>query len=276
MPKITVRNAEFYYELHGEGEPLVLISGYTADHLYWASVLPELAKHFQVLVFDNRAVGQTQDSEDSEKLPLSIQSMSDDTMALIHTLGLHKPHIVGQSMGGAIVQDIAVRYPDEINKIGIINSTAKWRLAAVHGLRSLHLSYKEDASFECRFEETLAWVFGEQFLQSSDNVASLKAALLANRFPQSVESQARQFAALEQFDGRAVLSQIKAPTWIAYGSEDIISLPYESKALAEGISGAQLVEFKGTAHASVSEASEEFLAAFKNFFMSPTLSYKRQ
>ena len=112
MSKIKLNNANFYYELHGKGHPLILIAGYSGDHLVWMPLLENLSKQFQVLLFDNRGVGQTTD----DGRPLSAELMAQDVVALADALDLKKPHIVGQSMGGTIAQRVATHHSEKINK----------------------------------------------------------------------------------------------------------------------------------------------------------------
>lgn len=76
-------------------------------------MLNGLATRFQVLIFDNRAIGQTKDNN----TPFTLEIMAEDTMALVQQLGLENPVILGQSMGGAIAQIIAKNYATQINKL---------------------------------------------------------------------------------------------------------------------------------------------------------------
>lgn len=241
MPHLKINNTAFYYELSGKGQPLVLISGYAADHFFWQPILAEMEKHFQVLIFDHRAIGQTQDGD---TFPLTAQIMADDIMNLVKALGLKKPHIVGQSMGGTIAQNIAVRYPDEISKLVILNSTLKWRQAMLLGLKSMLNVQRENGSFDTVFELILSWVYGEAFLNNPTQVEFLRSVFLNNPYPQSLANQERQYAALVEFDGRNHASQIKADTLVVSGLEDVISLPAESKEIAESIPHAKLVELQ--------------------------------
>jgi len=73
MATLEINNAQFYYELYGKGEPLILISGYSGNGNSWAPLIPKLSEHFQVLTFDNRGVGKTIDSSQY----LSIELMAD-------------------------------------------------------------------------------------------------------------------------------------------------------------------------------------------------------
>jgi 3-oxoadipate enol-lactonase len=133
MAVARINDIDLYYEVHGEGDPLVLVAGYTCDHAFWSGVVPGLAKRFRVVTFDNRAVGRTKDAGH----PFSIETMAADTAGLIRQLGLFRPAIVGQSMGGAIAQTMLARFPDVCGRCVIVNSTSSFSPAAIMALESL-------------------------------------------------------------------------------------------------------------------------------------------
>lgn len=261
MAKIKIGSTEFYYELHGSGKPLVLVSGYCSNHMHWLPILDKLAQSFQVLIFDNRGIGQTTDNN----IALSAELMADDTMMLSDALGLKSPSIMGHSMGGTIVQSLALRYPDKISKIGILQSSAKWRQAMLYGLKSMLIQQKENISFDAQFSTLLSWVFGEEFLQNKAGVAALKDILLADEFPQSIANQTRQFKVLEDFNSLIHLSNITVPTLVTSGLQDIISLPYEAETLAKNIPGAKLVVVN-CGHNMILELPEQTTEILLNFF----------
>ena len=96
------------YRVVGSGPPLVLIMGYTGTMEAWdPRFVDALARHYRVVIFDNAGVGRTQPLP----APLTIDAMADQTSALISTLGLGRPNILGWSMGGMIAQALAVRHP---------------------------------------------------------------------------------------------------------------------------------------------------------------------
>jgi 3-oxoadipate enol-lactonase len=239
MPFIKANNANFYYELHGTGHPLVLITGYTGDHAAWLPVLDGLSKHFQVLVFDNRASGQTTDAGDS----LQGDVVAQDVIALVAQLDLEKPHIVAHSMGGSIAQVVAGAYPEKIGHVALLTSSAKWRPAIVSGFKSLLMMREKNVDFDIFFDNLVSWIFGSTFLQNEQELALLKKAVIENPYPQSVADNERQYKMLKAFDGNVWLSKIRARTLIVSGVQDLISLPYESQHLTRQISGAKQLEF---------------------------------
>lgn len=262
MPKVTVNEATFYYELNGKGPPLVIVCGYTQDSRFSVPFVQELSKTFQVLTFDNRGVGQTED--DGRKL--SAELMADDTFALIEELKLEKPHMIGISMGGTIVQSFASRYQDSLSKLIIHVSTAKWRRAMRDGLESMLRLREMGLEFDVIFNSTLPWIYGERILQDESKREEMKNLILSNPFPQSALNQRRQFQVLTDFDGRASLSSIKAPTLVSYATEDLLSLPYEANFLKEQISRAELCEWSG-GHNLFFDFPEKLAQRFLEFFL---------
>lgn len=263
MPIAKLNDANIYYEMIGQGHPVVLIAGYTCDNLVWFPVIKELSKKFKLLLFDNRGVGRTTDSG----IPLSAELMAHDVIKLIDYLGLEKPHIVGHSMGGTIAQWIGHGYSEKISKLCILGSSVKWRKATILGLKSSLLLRKAGTSIDLIFAENVPWLFGEKFLQNEANIQLLKNMMIENPYPQSLFDQERQFRILETFDSHHLLKKIKAPTLIGYGEEDLLSLPFEAKFLAKEISGSKLVSFP-CAHIFHSEVPELWLETVGGFLAS--------
>jgi len=118
MPTITANDIQIYYEIHGKGRPLVLISGLGYGLWQWQRMLPGLAKHFQVLVYDNRGAGQT----DKPAGPYSAAMMAADLAGLLDGLGLRETAVLGHSMGGFIAQQLVLDRPDLVSHL-ILAST---------------------------------------------------------------------------------------------------------------------------------------------------------
>lgn len=262
MATIKVNDATFYYELHGSGQAVVLISGYSADSRLWTPILDSLAKDYQVLIFDNRGVGRTTD----DGRALDAELMADDTIALTRALKLHKPHIVGSSMGGTIAQYIGSKYGEEIGKLVPLCTSAKWRQAPMNGLEFLIKLREQGTSIRTICEGIAPLIFGEYFLNNSEAMNLFIESNLADLYPQSLADQKRQFQVLPKFDGRALLKSIKVPTLVVGGKEDILSFPVEFEYLAKNIPNAELVLFDNCAHAVMFEQPLALIKALKDFF----------
>jgi len=118
MPKTNANGINIYYEIHGSGEPLVLINGLGYDLWMWHKMVSFLAKHFQVITFDNRGIGQT----DQPKGLYSAEMLADDLAGLLEELGVPQAAVMGHSMGGFIAQAFALKYPAKVSKL-ILSAT---------------------------------------------------------------------------------------------------------------------------------------------------------
>jgi pimeloyl-ACP methyl ester carboxylesterase len=110
MPHVQANGIDIYYESQGEGGPLLLIAGLGATHHLWELQVPSFARWFRVLTFDNRGAGDS----DKPPEPYSIALFADDTAALMDALGIERAHVYGQSMGGIIAQEFALRHPQRL------------------------------------------------------------------------------------------------------------------------------------------------------------------
>lgn len=116
---IRVNDIQMHYVTAGQGDPVILLHGFPQFWYAWRHQIPELAKHFKVIVPDLRGYGQ------SDK-PLKISDysthiLSSDITALIHALGYKKAHIAGHDWGGAVAWQTALEYPEVVDKLAILN-----------------------------------------------------------------------------------------------------------------------------------------------------------
>ncbi len=260
MPTIQINNAQFYYELHGKGQPLVLVSGLAADHQAWLSILQPLIKQYRVLIFDNRGVGRTHD----DGIALTIDQMAEDVAALATALGLRNPHFVGHSMGGNIVQRIGVRYPDKIGKLVLLTTSPKWRQAMLLAMKMIATIRENVADPTVAIQSIITWCLGERFLTQPGRYKGFIEMCLANPHPQSLCDYQRQLRALAQFDNRDHLHKIIAPTLVIYGKEDLLTLPAESEYMARQIPTSTLISLE-SAHIPSLETPAELTQALLTF-----------
>lgn len=118
MPKAKVNDIELYYQIHGEGTPLVLIPGLGYSMWQWHLMVPYLEKHFQVVTLDNRGVG----GSDKPAGPYSASMLAKDTVGLLDALNIDKAIIMGHSMGGFVAQAMTLEYPERVSRL-ILAST---------------------------------------------------------------------------------------------------------------------------------------------------------
>lgn len=263
MPKIISNNISLYYQTKGKGFPIILISGLNGDHqsVWPSSVVDALAKHFQVIQFDNRGVGQS----DQPDIPYSIEMMADDVAGLMQALQFEKTHLIGYSMGGQIAAKFAEKYPDKINKmIGCvcyanINTHVQLFVETLIELHELNLAGNVIDKIG------LPWIFSNQFLEKNlDSLVQLQ----EERRPKSLVGLKRHFAAQYAFKSDAeCFRNIKAPTLFIAGDEDRICSPAEVKKFADLIPDSQMVIFSEAGHLLSLEYPDKFAQVICDFLV---------
>jgi pimeloyl-ACP methyl ester carboxylesterase len=116
-----VNGINLYFEIHGTGQPLILLHGGLGSGEMFGPTLTELAQQHQVIAVDLQGHGRTADID----RPIDIQLMADDIAALIDHLKLDKPDIVGYSLGGGVALFTAVKYPDKVRRLVVASAHAR-------------------------------------------------------------------------------------------------------------------------------------------------------
>lgn len=256
MPTKNVCGMDVYYELSGHGNPVLFISGITADHSIWK--LFQLAAFtsagYSCLLFDNRDVGRTGESPTDT---YTISQFVEDTVGLMDTVGLEPPHVVGYSMGGMIAQEMALSYPKRIRSLTLLSTAPRADAYLAALLASLKVA-KRSLNRE-DFLLTLGLrVFTHRFFANLDAVKTWMSTALANPYPQSVAGFVRQADAILNHDTLGRLGSIAVPTHVIVGDEDILTPSRHSHVLAEQIPGARLTVIPEAGHVAFTEKAADF------------------
>jgi len=250
-----------YYEVCGEGTPLVLIAGLGADGASWSGVIARLPKHYQTITIDNRGAGR---SKIPEK-PYTVAAMAEDVLRLLDHLKVPKAHILGHSLGGYVAQEFAIRYPERLDRL-VLASTA-----AVSSARNNELFLKfyrelqEGTDPEAWLREWTPWLFAKSSLARETFIAALIKKGLRNRYKQQLPGFKGQIDAISAFDTRDRLNRVKARTLVLEGAEDVLILPEEAEALARELPGGIFQPVPGAAHNIHIEEREAFVKAVDAF-----------
>ena len=265
MPKIVSNGIELYYEIHGQGKPLVLISGLGYSVWQWHRMVPLLAEQFQVITFDNRGVGQS----DKPAGLYTAQMLAADTVGLIDGLGIEKAIILGHSMGGFIAQALALDFPQRADKL-ILCST---NFGGSH-----HVPVTAEAL------KVLTDVSSDPLTRFKNGLVVSTAPGWAEKHPELIQEwiewrisnpiepgpyQAQLAIGLALLDNTAAfeerLFQINIPTLILFGAYDKVAPPENAFLLAEKIAGSQVVIFPDAGHFFPIEIPETASETVTNF-----------
>lgn len=256
MPKIKVNDINLYYEIHGQGQPIVCISGFTGDHNGWGAVVEGLAQNYQVITFDNRGVGHS----DCPDYPYTVEMMAEDVTALMQALHLKKAHLIGNSMGGNIAQIIAYQHPELVKSLVLANSFMK-----AHGRLVLHVQTRLDLMklgfpipAEVVIHGLLLWAYSSHYLGQPGVVDRLTKAALTNPVVITIEGYEHQLNALLTFDSQKWFDKINVPCLVISSDDDLLASPKEAQYMADKIPGAEYFCFEDIGHLPQLECPEAF------------------
>jgi 3-oxoadipate enol-lactonase len=251
-----------YYEIHGKGEPLLLIRGLGSTCDGFKAQVEGLSPHFRVVSFDNRCVGRS----DQPQEPFTIADMADDTAALLDALGIESAHVFGVSLGGMVAQELVLHHPEKVRLLVLACTHAGPRRAVRSpewAVRTFNESREMPRAEALR--SSVPILFAQKTVAERPELIEDTLAVMAdNNQPKS--SYLLQLGAVMQHDTLDRLSQIAHPTLVLTGTEDTLVDPGNSRQIAGLIPGARLIEFEDTGHVFFTENPEEVNRTLVAFF----------
>lgn len=247
------------YREVGAGSPLLLITGFGASMDDWPpSFVDSLADHHEVIVFDNAGVGRTAPAASS-----SIAAMANQTSDLISALHLHRPAVLGWSMGGMIAQALAVDHPAQVSRLVLaatqagtgqalpVPATAAAQLASPNPVTVLGVLFPPD-------QTSAAGAYVTEILR----YPSFYQAPAATKASQSLAIQ--QWLAGQDPPGRQV-GKLRVPTLVADGTLDRLDPTANDRLLAASVPGARLILYPDAGHAFLFQDASSFIPAVERF-----------
>jgi esterase len=122
MSEVHINGVRLYYEQHGQGPPILCIHGTGGSALMWGAAVPELARLGRVIVYDRRGCTRSQRPDPYDKT--SVAEHTDDAAALLEALGAAPAAVVGRSYGGEIATDLALRYPQRVRGLVLLEGAS--------------------------------------------------------------------------------------------------------------------------------------------------------
>jgi pimeloyl-ACP methyl ester carboxylesterase len=258
---IATADGNVGYRVYGQGPPLVLIMGYAGSMEVWdPHFIDELAGQFRVVTFDNAGIGRS-----AALRSLSIDTMADQTSALITALHLGSPDVLGWSMGSMIAQALAIRHPQQVHRL-ILCATYPGTGTAVQPSQKdiAALTGNDPAAAQADLfpanQEIAAAAFSGSLAGYSAS-ASTAASVIANQAS----------AILAWFDGRVKTgheaARINVPTLVADGADDRIDAAANDREVAGQIPGSRLVLLTDAGHGFLFQEGTSFTFLVRTFLL---------
>lgn len=254
---VRANGQQLYYEIHGDGPPLVLVMGIGYDSSLWTlQQVPVLSTAFRVVLLDNRDAGRSSRAQE----PYSIEDMADDLLGLLDALSIDRTHLLGLSMGSMIGIEFALRHPERLDSLVLAGPGAAPARSAVDPIAIWNWVKANDPSGEVFGGQQLTWLFSSAFLRNEAAVQDTVALLASNPNPVEPAAYDRQAQAYLRFDALDRLAGITAPTLVIVGEQDLLTPPWVAREVADAIPGAQLaiVDGEGASHVLPLERPDDF------------------
>jgi pimeloyl-ACP methyl ester carboxylesterase len=245
---VTPNGAIAYYSF-GQGNPIVLVTGYRATIANWnAYFLGELAKHHRVIVLDNRGIGGSV----SQATRYGMADLARDTLTLIQTLKLRDVTLVGWSMGGMVAQTLLMQHPDRIRDAVLMNTAPPGHggdavpadvMRILSGAPGTTFGQVMSVLFPANVEEQAEQCFARDMFKPADYGPVRVPAQVA----QSQDALLGEWSADKQAFRR--LRGIKVPVLVLSSQNDAVLAPANAAALNKAIPRSSLVEASDAGHA---------------------------
>jgi pimeloyl-ACP methyl ester carboxylesterase len=255
---VQVNGLNMYYEIHGKGQPLVLLHGaFSAIGTSFGKVLPLLAKRRQVIAFELQAHGRTADID----RPLTIEGMADDVAAALEQLEIERADILGYSLGGGVALHLAIRHPEAVRKLVLISTS--YKLDGIHpGLM--------DGMGEMKPEMMFGSPWHDEYMRIAPRPED---------FNRLFEKKTQMDGQIKDIPAEAIRA-IKAPTLLIIGDSDLIRPEHAVemfRLLGGGVFGdtpaglpnSQLAVLPGTSHVTIVERADWLASMTASFLDAP-------
>lgn len=250
-------NAKIYYEVRGDGEPLILVNGNGLDLEMWNPQIEVLAREFRIIRYDLRGIGKS-------SAPDETFSHSEDIYNLLKFLGVEKAHVVALSFGGAFAIDFAFEHSETVKSLTLAAAiTSDFRDEYLEGLCSLSQIAKEKGTAEAI--ETLVQIPTFIAPENTKTIEETRDNFLRNARAFETDFPAIRLWRPPQVSIDEMLAAINSPVLIIVGEKDDVSIHDIADKLQDRIKNAQKITIKNAAHIINLEKPKEFNSATVDF-----------
>jgi pimeloyl-ACP methyl ester carboxylesterase len=255
MPTVQANGIDIYYEVQGEGEPLVLIPYLAADQACYAFQVLEYANHFTCFTVDLRGAGLSGKPEGI----YTTELLADDIAAFMQAASVERAHVAGLSLGAATGMWLAAKHPGRVKSLSLHSAwpvTDPFLRVVVETWRTMALGL--GSVTDMVIQGIFPWCFTPELYAARPEYIESLAEFVRGRPMPPVDAFLRQSGAVLTHDAQAALGSVQAPTLITFGRHDLVTSTRFAGPLTNAIAGSELTVFEDCAHAPIYENVEEF------------------
>ncbi len=259
MPTLAKKQGAIYYEVHGEGEPLVMLRGLGRSIKHWLGYDRKLAERFQVITMELRGIGR---STLPHGMTTSLFDLADDVADVLTALKIPQAHIFGVSLGGMVTLGCGLRHPERCRSLITVNTsiagqkTLRMSFPGAYGLISGALGPKE------KLHANLARAMvGKDCSAAKQAEIAAKYAAIAASDGLHARTVVAQLSSAARFRVRERLKEMRVPTLVVYGTDDAFVPNANSIKLAKLLPNSSLSPVAGGGHELTLDRADELTAA---------------
>ncbi len=276
MPVADLNDIKIAYEIYGDGEPIILIHGYSYNKSAWIAQISDLSKHFKLIAIDVRGSGESSHPEE----PFTMDTLIEDLKGLMDFLQIEKAHLMGWSMGGMIIQNFVLKYPERVNKILLFATNAGMPSKdGIYMLRDslIEIYEKRKIDPKAAFFQLAKFMHSAKFRKKMEKEPNEKIHGIVTTeelIKDSTENQTtpKDLKHLAEIIGNHKtldrLHEIKNETLIIVGSKDTITPLIANEMLHEKLPNSTLKVIQGAGHKVFLENQPEVNPMIIDFFKS--------
>ena len=260
MRRLRCNGVELRVEDIGAGPPLLCIMGLGASLETWVAQREAFAARYRVILFDNRGAGESE----CPPPPWTVPDMAADAIGVLDALGIARAHVLGVSMGGMIAQEMAIGWPERVDRMVVAVSFAR-----PDPLRRAFLLFRrwarlQGADLVQEGVANLPWLVSPRVLNDPDRLEEILG--VVGTMPlMAADAYSHQIDAILEHDTLSRLGVVEAPTLVLAAAEDVLTPLKLSSEIAEAIPGARLEVLAQGNHAVQIEDPDAFNAAVLRF-----------
>ncbi|HYL37398.1 MAG TPA: alpha/beta hydrolase [Bryobacteraceae bacterium] len=243
LTSVRLDNFNLYYELHGDGPPVVFAHGAGGTHMSWWQQVPAVSQKYKCITIDHRTFGYSRDLKDGPGRRAFVQ----DLRGLLDQLGIQKTALVGQSMGGSTVLGFAAAHPDRVSALIMSDTTGGYSSPQIAELR------RTLAPAPASIDRAFAPGFAKRDPARAFLYREINALTQAANQPPA----AQQNTPAASTDIRPVLDK-KIPVLFIVGEQDQLIPPPIIEAMHKQMPGSQLVKVPGAGHSVYFEKPDDY------------------